>query len=144
MVCNFQYLTTCIAFSIAEPFRKPVWTNYPFFFCICCAIAMDVYAIFAPENSFVARWFDLLPFSTSDGTSYYSYRYLVALTVIFNSLLTYGAEKFILNKLTKKSDERKKIKKEIEFYAQMEVYRSLVASNQLMQTDSDKKVRVLN
>lgn len=104
MICNLQYLTTCIAFSIAEPFRKPIWTNYPFFFCVCCAIALDVFIIFAPDNSFMARWFDLLPFSTKDETSYYSYRYMVAIGAVCNSLVTYGAEKLILHKLTRICD----------------------------------------
>ena len=33
-VANFQYLMTAIAFSIAKPFRKPIWTNWPYMFSI--------------------------------------------------------------------------------------------------------------
>ena len=30
IVSSYQYLVTCIAFSISKPFRKPLYTNYWF------------------------------------------------------------------------------------------------------------------
>jgi len=68
----------------------------------------------------------LLPFSTKDGTSYYSYRYWIALGIVLNSLMTYGAEKLIVNVLTRKADASKKRKKEIAFLLRMEGYKTQV------------------
>ncbi len=104
MVTNFQYLITCLAFSIAEPFRKPMWTNYPFLFCVCLAFTLDCLIIFSPDDSILAVWFNLLPFATANGISYYSYRYQIGLGVLLNSILTYTAEKVIVNQVTQYFD----------------------------------------
>jgi len=104
MVANYQYLTTCVAFSIAKPFRKPIWTNYGFLFCIVFLFIFDAVCVFAPGESKVATIFNLNSFKTEDGTSHYSYRYWIVLGIVLNSILTYVAEKFIINVVTKRCD----------------------------------------
>ena len=60
--------------------------------------------MFLPSDMSVPSLFDLQPFRTKDGTSYYSYRYWIALGIFLNSILTYMAEKFIVNVVTKRAD----------------------------------------
>ena len=48
--------------------------------------------------------FDLEPFVSKDGTSYYNYKYWIAAGILANSILTYAAEKLIVKILTRKYD----------------------------------------
>ena len=116
MVANFQYLVTCMAFSIAKPFRKSIYTNIPFFFCVIFLFIFNTLCIYLPSKNVVPTEFDLLPFESQDGaTSNYSYRYWVGLGILVNSILTYGAEKLIVNILTRKYDAKMKLKKQVLF-----------------------------
>ena len=124
MVANFQYLITCIAFSIAKPFRKPIWTNLPFFFCVIFLFIFNTLCIFLPSDNRVSTRFDLLPFVSDDGTEHYDYKFWIAGGIIINSVLTYVAEKLIIVVLTRRSDKRLKVRKEVAFHIQMEEYRN--------------------
>ena len=108
MVANYQYLVTCMAFSMAEPFRKPIWSNYPFSICVVSLIIFNTLMVYLPASNPVASLFDLQPFTTTT-TSYYSYKYWISAGIVINSVLTYGAEKLIINVLTRKSDRRLKL-----------------------------------
>ena len=124
MVANYQYLITCMAFSIAKPFRKAIWTNGPFFVCVLFLLIFNALCIFLPSDNAVPTRFDLLPFTTEDPkVSYYSYKYWIAAGVILNSLLTYLAEKLIVNVFTKRSDARLQAKKQAAFEQKMQEYR---------------------
>jgi len=118
MIANFQYLITCMSFSIAKPFRKPIWTNLPFFVCVILLFVFNGLCIFLPSDNTIYKYFNLEPFAT-DVQSYYSYRFWIALGVVINAALTYAAEKFILNVVTVKADKRKKDKKEKAFHEMM-------------------------
>ena len=74
MVSNFQYLVTCLAFSISKPFRKAFWTNYPFFACVFSMTLFNTVCIFMPANSGIPTLFNLLPF-TKDGVEYTNYKF---------------------------------------------------------------------
>ena len=63
----------------------------------------------------MSKLFNLLPFETKDGVEHYSYRYWIAFGIVLNSIATYLAEKFIVNVITRKADQRLKDKKEAEF-----------------------------
>ena len=115
MVANFQYLITCMAFSIAKPFRKPIWTNLPFTICVVGLFIVNTFFVFLPSDNSMSKLFNLLPFETEDGVEHYSYRYWIALGIVLNSIATYLAEKFIVNVITRKADQRLKDKKEAEF-----------------------------
>ena len=72
MVANYQYLITCMAFSTAKPFRKAIWTNWPFFFCVVFLFVFNGLCIFLPSTTRVSSRFDLQPFETFDpDVSYY-------------------------------------------------------------------------
>lgn len=138
MVANFQYLVTCIAFSIAKPFRKQIWTNIPFFACIVFLFVFNALVVFLPDSNKVPQAFNMLPFVDENGTSYYDYRYWVALGIVANSILTYAAEKFIVSGLTRKADAQKQLKKEAAFQSKMDFYRDQVKNaGHGLHTDDD-------
>jgi len=138
MVANFQYMSTCIAFSIAEPFRRPIWTNIPFFVCLCLIFVFNSLCVFLPSDNWFSNAFNLLPFKTKDGTSYYSWRYWIALGILINFIVTYATEKLIVNVITRKADARKLKKKEAAFKIMMEQYRALVKDKENEFTDRDE------
>lgn len=113
-----------MAFSIAKPFRKPIWTNLPFFFCVIFLFIFNTLCIFLPSDNRVSIRFDLLPFVSDDGTEHYDYKFWIAGGIIVNSVLTYVAEKLIIVVLTRRSDKRLKVRKEVAFHIQMEEYRN--------------------
>lgn len=106
MVANYQYLVTCIAFSISKPFRKSIYTNYAFFFCVIFLTVFNALCIFLPGDSGIPSTFNLLPFTTPDGTEHLKYKYWIFLGVVVNGLLTYFAERLIVINVTQKSDAR--------------------------------------
>ena len=59
MVANYQYLITCMAFSIAKPFRKAIWTNIPFSICVVFLFVFNALCIFLPADNIVPTKFDL-------------------------------------------------------------------------------------
>lgn len=126
MVANYQYLITCIAFSIAKPFRKQIWTNIPFFACIIFLFIFNGLVIFLPNSNKVPHAFNMLPFTTADGTSYYGYRYWITIGIVANMLLTYAAEMLIVSTLTRKADLQKQLKKEAAFHYKMQDYKDQV------------------
>ena len=63
------------------------------------------------------------PFVDKDGTDYYSYKYWIGFGIIINSVLTYGAEKCIVNCLTKRYDKKVKRKRALEFQREMEEFK---------------------
>ena len=65
-VANFQYLVTCISFSIAKPFRKQIWTNYPYLFSIIAIVVVDILLLFLPSDSWLPKLFNILPFVDKD------------------------------------------------------------------------------
>ena len=65
-VANFQYLMTCISFSIAKPFRKQIWTNYPYLFSIIAIVVVDILLLFLPSDSWLPKLFNILPFVDKD------------------------------------------------------------------------------
>lgn len=119
MVANFQYLITCISFSIAKPFRKPIWTNYPFFFCVVFLFVFSTVIVFLPSTSRVSTAFNMLPFST-DTETFYNYRFWIFLGIIVNSIVTYVAEKLIVGILTKRADRRLQEKKDQAFHQKID------------------------
>ena len=73
--------------------------------------------------------------------TYYSYKFWVSAGIILNSLLTYLAEKIIVNFLTKKSDARQKAKKEAAFHEKMVEYKSRV-KDVILAVDKDEDIKL--
>ena len=118
-MANFQYLVTCLAFSISKPFRKQIWTNWPYMISIVCILVVDFLVLFLPAESFLPKMFGCVPFE-KDGQSYYSYKAWVGLGILLNSILTYLAETFIILGVTHKADKRAQMKKRTDFLATMD------------------------
>ena len=100
MVANFQYLVTCIAFSVSKPFRKSLWTNKAFTVSIALLILLGSLCVFLPDGSGLSSVFDMLPFEAEDGTSYYDYRAWITVGILVNTLLTLTAEKILARTIT--------------------------------------------
>ena len=112
-------MVTCIAFSIAKPFRKQIWTNYPYLFSILAILAVDTLLVFLPYDSWLSMLFNILPFA-KDGQTYYSYKAWIGLGILLNSIVTYAAETVIILTLTRKADKMGKLKKQAEYDAKMD------------------------
>ena len=113
-----------MAFSIAKPFRKPIWTNLPFFLCVIFLFIFNTLCVFFPASNRVSTEFDLLPFKDDDGTEHYDYKFWIAGGIIINSVMTYVAEKLIIVVMTRRSDHKLKVRKQVAFHVQMEEYRN--------------------
>jgi hypothetical protein len=61
--------------------------------------------LFVPGDTPMFSIFSCLPFVDSTGKVYYSYRYSIALGILVNSIVTYCAEKLIIEKVTKSFDK---------------------------------------
>lgn len=106
-IANFQYLVTCIAFSISKPFRKELWTNRPYFLSVILLVIFNSVDLFVPGNAPVINFFSCLPFVSQAGVTYYQYRYFIAVGILINSIVTYVAEKLIIEQVTKRFDRNK-------------------------------------
>ncbi len=50
IVSCFQYLITCLSFSISKPFRKPLYTNYPFTISLGVLFLTNFYFLLPDDN----------------------------------------------------------------------------------------------
>ena len=118
MIANFQYLVTCVAFSIAKPFRLPIWSNIPFTICIIVLVILGTLIVFLPDGNFIAKIFDMLPYTESN-----DYRAWITVGILLNTILTFGTEKFIMKVVTARADQNLILKKKQRFQERMERYR---------------------
>ena len=115
MLTNFQYLATCVSFSVAYPFRKNFWTNWPFTISIVCIVLIDLAFLFLPAKNPLCTYFDVLPFTGQEG-----YTYRLAIGILINTLLTFAAEKLVISRITSIADRRGHEKKKEHFKTTME------------------------
>lgn len=121
MIGTFQFVVTCVAFSLAKPFRQPIYRNVCFLLGIIVTTSCDTAILFLPISSPVSQWFKLLPFvNETTGETYYSYHYWLALGVVVNSILTYGAEFVIVKVVASKHEAKMRRLKYAQFREQME------------------------
>ena len=113
-----------MAFSIAKPFRKPIYTNVAFFVCVVTLFIINTVIIYVPADNPLASEFNIEPFETKDGTSYYSYKYWIGVGILANSVMTYAVEKLVVSVLTRNYDEKMKRKRAVAFQHQMENFKS--------------------
>jgi len=144
IISNFQYLTVAIAFSTAYPFRKPIYSNLPFFLSALFLLLGDIAIVFMTNPGFalnydattglpisvqpganpIANFFMLYPFTTwnmngQTTMSFFYYRYIIMLGVICNSMATLGYEKFFISWYTDRCDKKEKLRKDKEFESRM-------------------------
>jgi cation-transporting ATPase 13A2 len=88
-ISNFQYLITCMVFSISKPFRQPIYTNLWFTLSLVLLFAMNLYSVMSSD-----------PFITSlldyEQDVSFNFRIQCLLLIVVNSLLTYGYERVVV------------------------------------------------
>ena len=112
-------MVTCVAFSVAKPFRLPIWTNKPFCLSILVLVIFNSLLVILKDGNEMSEFFHLLPFTTTDGTSYYNYRAWICIGILLNTLATFTAEKVIIGVVTLKADQRKANLKKLRFREKM-------------------------
>jgi magnesium-transporting ATPase (P-type) len=89
LFANFQYLCTCVAFSISKPFRQPLYTNYAF------SIALLVLTIFTviialADFPWMLEVFQIMPNISLE------FKVILVIIAIGNSLATFLFEKIVI------------------------------------------------
>ena len=121
-ITSFQYLMTSLAFSIARPFKKPIYTNTPLMISILIVLTCDVCLLLVPpSNRVFFTMFHDLSFEKG-GVTYYNYKWLVFAGVVLNSLITFVAEKCIVKKVQAMADKRKHAKNIANFHQEMQEF----------------------
>ena len=115
-VSNYQYLATAVAFSVAKPFRKQIWTNWPYTVAIIGILGLNTAVLWVPYVNELAEFFLLAPFEliSHDGllaVDYFTYRYCVLLGIIINTAVTFVWERVLIAYLEK---EFEKLEKEMQ------------------------------
>ena len=87
IIANFQYLITCLSFSISRPFRKPLDTNVIFTVSIMIMIAFSSFILMSDEL-WLTDFFDL----REEGMPM-QFRLWLAVLVFANFVVTYVFEK---------------------------------------------------
>mmetsp|Transcript_23976 Transcript_23976/g.32135 ORF Transcript_23976/g.32135 Transcript_23976/m.32135 type:complete len:154 (-) Transcript_23976:120-581(-) len=108
LIASFQLVITCVAFSRSKPFRKPIYTNVPFFVSILLILIFDTILLFMPSND-VSKLLDVEPFIGRNGNEYYPYRLWLALGIAINSLMTLAVERFVVTVLAKRYELKAKL-----------------------------------
>jgi magnesium-transporting ATPase (P-type) len=111
----FQYVMTAIAFSIAKPFRKPIYSNLPYLLSLIFIFGVNLAFVFVPNHdtdsqntegsSWLNNYFLMEPY-TKDGVSYYGYRFWILAGVVINSVMTIVFEKLFVTRVTKHYDDK--------------------------------------
>jgi cation-transporting ATPase 13A2 len=55
-VSSFQYLSTCVAFAVSKPFRKPLYTNVIFTVSLIVMVFFNIFLIACPYDESWGSW----------------------------------------------------------------------------------------
>jgi magnesium-transporting ATPase (P-type) len=117
MISNFQYLVTAVAFSVGKPFRKSIFSNWPFLISLVGLFIISTCLVLVGnkntdefgtegENA-MDNYFFIHSFTTVEGVSYYSYRGWIFLGIVLNITLTLLWEKVFIAWVTRVFDARR-------------------------------------
>lgn len=90
LVANFQYISTCVSFSVSKPFRRPLYTNWIFTLSLIVIISFSFFLILSD-----AEWSANFFLIQSENVTLY-YRLCLVLIVVVNFLLTLVCEKVFI------------------------------------------------
>lgn len=93
LISNFQYLVTCMVFSISKPFRQPLYSNLWLTLSLIVLFAIDGY-ISLSDDTFITTLLEL-----EAGISL-TFRLAALLAVVVNAIVTYGFERVIVWKIS--------------------------------------------
>lgn len=89
-IANFQYIITCMVFSISKPFRQPLYTNAWFALSLALLLGFDVYIVLS-DDSFITNLMTLI----EEGIEI-NYRFFILLVVVANAIVSYMFEKLVV------------------------------------------------
>jgi cation-transporting P-type ATPase 13A2 len=89
-IANFQYIITCMVFSISKPFRQPLYTNVWFALSLVILLGFDVYIVLS-DDSFITSLMNLV----EEGIEL-NYRFFILLVVVANAFTSYMFEKLVV------------------------------------------------
>jgi cation-transporting ATPase 13A2 len=89
-VSNFQYVATCLAFSVSKPFRKSFYTNIHFTLSFAIITLMCIWIVFGQQYWIIEVFF------LQEENMPLTFRYWIMVIVIANSIITYGFEKIVI------------------------------------------------
>lgn len=113
-----QYVICCLTFSIAKPFRKPIWQNPIFFISVYTMLIYQTY-LFYNIDDWSSKNLNLLPIPD------HFKKYLFVL-FLFNSVLTYTYEKVFITWFTHRYQALQNHLKEAEFEQMLEEEKSVL------------------
>lgn len=90
LFANFQYISTAIAYSISKPFRKNLFTNFPFLISILVSIGLSCYLLMYP-CTFIARWMKL----DIDDIDFW-YRIVLLVAAVVNGIVVWVLERVFI------------------------------------------------
>ena len=103
-------MMTSMSFSISKPFKKSIFTNKVLIVVVIVLLACDISFLIVPPSNPIYYWmFHDLSFE-KDGVTYYNYKWIIVAGIALNSILTYLAEKMIIDKFTVDIDKKKEAK----------------------------------
>ena len=118
---NFQFMVTSLSFSISKPFKKSIFSNKLLMASIIILLMCDItLLIVPPTNPIYWTLFHCLKFE-KDGVTYYKYYWLIVGCVVLNSILTYVAEKLIIDKVTVNVDKNNEARNLEKFHKEMDL-----------------------
>jgi magnesium-transporting ATPase (P-type) len=89
-IANFQYIITCMVFSISKPFRQPLYTNVWFALSLVILLGFDIYIVVS-DDSFITSFMNLI----EEGIEL-NFRFFILLVVVANALVSYMFEKLVV------------------------------------------------
>jgi len=99
MVSSYQYLVTCIAFSISKPFRQPLYTNMWFSISLVLLFGFSIFFTMIDVG-----WINsLFNYATGGDDNYpipLEFRYTILIVAGVNAVVTYLYEKIFIWYLT--------------------------------------------
>jgi len=108
MVSNFQYISTCLAFSKGKPFRKSFYTNLLYTVSVAILIVINASFVLVPWKAKGFIYWDFFKMLPCPG--WYRWGY-VATGIALNTLLTFGVEYFIISTCVMGCADRRKARK---------------------------------
>ena len=121
IVCNFQFIISVIIFNSGPPFRAPLYTNVLFTLCLIVVFAADMVWVFLPFKLGEKNPFDLLDYKDeTTGKVYYSYRWMLFITIVVMSIANAFVEWVLIRRFTKWMDAKNERKKHESFETVMQ------------------------
>lgn len=89
LFANFQYLVTCVAFSISKPFRQPLYSNFIFSVSLMVLLAFSIILVLS-HWGWIYSVFGIMDDITLE------FKVILLIVAVANSLATFLYEKIVV------------------------------------------------